>query len=254
MRSIAGSAAQKCIARALAAALVCVGPARATTFTDTFTPNPSGDWSNSTGNWTASGGDYYARVPNNHPVANSFLPFDLSNNNLVVTTTVNALGDGGIWVDSDGTGQNGILLVLGGGGYGNGTRGGPAGTEAYRHIASGGGFSSPQDAVNGVFTPGNTYTVSVVVSGGTYSAYNDPGGSFDGKSVLLTTLTNAAYSGGEIGLYDNQPNITTGSGSAVPTSFSDFSLQGQLVPEPSSMVLTGAGLAGIGIARRRGHT
>ncbi len=154
---------------------------------------------------------------------------------------MNALGDGGIWVDSDGTGQNGILLVIGGGGYGNGSHGSPAGTEAYWHIASGGGFSSPQDEVNGVFTPGNTYTVSVVVSGDTHSAYNDPYGSFDGNTVLLTALTNAAYPGGEVGLHDNQPNFTTGSGSGTPTSFSDFSLQGQLVPEPSSMVLIGAG-------------
>lgn len=73
MRSIAGRVTQTCIAGVLAAVVACVGPARATTFPDTVTPNPSGDCSNSTGNWTASGGDYYAQQPNNNPLANTFL-------------------------------------------------------------------------------------------------------------------------------------------------------------------------------------
>jgi hypothetical protein len=251
MRYIGAWATGSYVVAALALAAACAGPARAFTFTDNFSPSASSDWSNSSGNWTASSAEYYAQEPNNNPLASTFLPFDLSNSSLVVTTTVNALGDGGIWIDSDGTGQNGILLVLGGGGYGNGTRGGPAGTEAYWHIVTAGSFSSPQDEANGVFTPGDTYTISVVVAGDVYSAYQDPDGSFDGSSVLLTSLTDSTFSDGEVGLYDNQPNTTTGSGSGTPTSFSNFSLQGQVVPEPSSMLLILSGLAGFAAARRR---
>jgi hypothetical protein len=110
--------------------------------------------------------------------------------------------------------------------------------------------------VSGVFTPGDTYTITVTVNGDTYTAYEDPDGSLDVNSTVLTTLTDNSSTSGEVGLYDDQPNVTTGSGSGTPTSFSDFSLSGTLVPapEPSSLFLVGAGLAWLGAARRRQRT
>ena len=86
------------------------------TFTDNFSP-PSTLWSNSTGNWTSSGGTYYAQSPSNNPDTYSGLPF-VFNNNFLLTVTVNGLSDGGIWLDTDGSINNGVLLVLGGNGFG----------------------------------------------------------------------------------------------------------------------------------------
>jgi hypothetical protein len=191
-----------------------------TSFSDTFSP-PSSQWRNSIGNWTASGGDYFAQSPNNNPPTYTALPYDLSNTNLSLTVTVNALADGGIWLDTDGTNKNGVPLVLGGGSYGEGQRGGAAGNSAYWDVATNGSFSNPLDEVSGVFTPGNTYTITVIVNGNTYTAYNDPDGHFDQNSTVLTTLVDNTYSHGEVGLYDNQPGP---GGSGTPTSFSNFSV------------------------------
>jgi hypothetical protein len=156
----------------------------AATFWDNFSP-PSPLWSNSVGNWTASSGQYFAQNPNNSPLTYSGLPYDFTNSNLSVTVTVNALGDGGIWLDTDGTNQNGILLVLGGNGYGQGSRGATAGNEAYWHVVQNGSVNGGNEVVgSGVFTPGGTYTVTVLVNGDTYEAFKDPDGVYDANSVL----------------------------------------------------------------------
>jgi hypothetical protein len=228
-------------AAVLVGALVCAVPtwAGAVSFSDNFTPSPSPLWGNNTGNWTASSGDYFAQVPNNNPGAVTLLPFDLTDYTL--TTTVNAVGDGGIVVRENTAGTESITLVLGGLGYGQGVRCCDAGTAIYW----GDNSNSLQGEVTGVFTPGNTYTITVTAVGDTFSAY------IDGSSTPVTTLTDSiAGPDGIVGLYDDQPNTTTGSGFGPGTSFSNFSLQGtalNTVPEPSGAVLFSSGLAGLAL-------
>jgi len=205
------------------------------TFTDNFTPSASPLWNNLAGNWATSGGTYFAQVPNNNPLTFTGLPFDLTN--FTVTVTVNNLGDGGIWLRSDDTDKNGVLLVDGGGGYGQGTRGDGAGNSLYWHIVQNGSVSPPLDLVSGVFTPGGTYTITVVVSGDRFSAF------IDGSSTPVTTLVDSTFSSGHVGLYDDQPNTTTGSGFGPAQTFSNFSLQGSTVPEPGTALLLCTGLA-----------
>jgi len=185
-------------------------------FTDNFCNGASPLWNNYSGSWTTSGCTYFATIPNNSPSATTEVPFELTD--YTVTVTVNSLADGGIWNRSDGTNQNGILLVLGGNGYGQGNRGGNAGKSIYWHIVQNGVASVPQSEVDGVFTPGQTYTITVRVSGNTYSAY------INGSSTPVTTLVNSTFASGRVGLYDDQPNTTTGTGSGDPTTFSNLIL------------------------------
>ena len=60
------------------------------TFTDNFTPSASPLWNNFAGNWTASGGMYFAQIPNNNPPTFTGLPYDLTD--LTLSVTVNNLG------------------------------------------------------------------------------------------------------------------------------------------------------------------
>jgi hypothetical protein len=98
---------------ALVAVLTLPASAKATTFTDNFSP-PSTLWSNSIGNWTGGNGRYYAQAPSNSPETYSGLPFDFTNSNFSLTITINSLRDEGIWLDTDGSRNNGILFVAGG--------------------------------------------------------------------------------------------------------------------------------------------
>lgn len=193
--------------------------AQTISFSDTFNP-PSGLWSNSTGNWSASGGFYAAQMPNSLPPAASLLPFDLTNYTL--TVTVNAEGDSGIYVRTNAAGTKFVLLVIGGSGYGEGTRGGIAGTSLYwvDNTTS----SQGTDLIPSLFSPGNTYTLTIKAVGNTFSVY------MNGAVTPLTTFTDSvAGSDGFVGLYDDQPNIVTGHGSGAPTTFSNFSVQGTTV-------------------------
>jgi hypothetical protein len=91
------------------------------------------------------------------------------------------------------------------------------------------------------FTPDLTYTVTVLINGNTYQAFNDPDGHFDANSVLLTTLVDNTYTHGQVGLYDFYP----------ATSFSNFSVTDD-VPEPSTWTMLLIGFAGLGfLAYRR---
>jgi hypothetical protein len=214
------------------------------TFTDSFSPTPSPEWSNLSGNWTASSGDYYAQQPNNNPEAVSLLPFDLTGSSLSVT--VNGLADGGIVARSNSADTSYVLLVLGGNSYGQGGRGGNAGSSIY--FADSSNPSAKDAEVDNVFTPGNTYTITLTAVGDLFSAY------VDGSSTPITTWTDSvAGADGEVGLYDDQPNTTTGSGSGTPTTFSGFSLTGTTVPEPVTGVMLSFALACIGARVFRIH-
>jgi hypothetical protein len=200
------------------------------TFTDNFSP-PSPLWSNSIGNWTGGNGIYFAQAPSNNPETYSGLPFNFTNTNFSLTVTINGLRDEGIWLDTDGTRNNGILLVLGGNAQ--------TGNWAYWHSFQNGRHSSPLAVNTNAFTPDGTYTVTVLVNGNTYQAFNDPDGVYDANSVLLTTLVDNTYSSGHVGLYDFYS----------ATSFSNFSVEGELVggaavPGP----VAGAGLPGLVLA------
>jgi hypothetical protein len=215
------------------------------TFTDNFTPSASPLWNNYAGNWTTSSGTYFAQVPNNNPLTFTGVPFDLTD--FGVTVTVNNLGDGGIWLRGDDTNRNGVLLVTGGNGYGQGGRGDSAGNSLYWTVIQNGDCppSCPElDMVTGVFTPGGTYTITVVVTDDKYSAF------IDGSSSPATTLIDSTFSSGHVGLYDTQPNTTTGSGFGPPQSFSNFSLQGSTVPEPGTLLLFASGLVSLAWAQR----
>ncbi len=192
------------------------------TFKDNFKPTASSEWSNSSGNWTAIKGVYAPTVPNNSPLTYTGLPFDFTN--FTVTTVAVSVGDSGIFLRTDGTNKNGIVLVIGGEGYGQGQRGGGAGNSLYFSTIVDGSTSGPLDTVSGVFTPGQNYRIKVVVTGDTYKAYVN--------GVLKITFTSTLFSHGEVGLYGDQPNQTTGSGSGPTSGFSNFAVAGTLYAPP----------------------
>ena len=64
-------------------------------------------------------------------------------------------------VRTNATASQYLLLVLEGNGYGNGVRGGNAGSSIYWADSSNPGATL--NKVTGVFTPGNTYTITVTV-------------------------------------------------------------------------------------------
>ncbi len=189
------------------------------TFADTFAPHSS-QWSNLRGNWVSSNSEYYPLVPNNNPTTYTHLPFDFRDFTLKVTVV--AIGDGGVWIRTDGTGNNGILLVLGGGGYGQGVRNGVAGTQIYTHRVINGNYSSPIGQVDGVFTPGQNYDIRLRVVGTHYSIY------INGSSTPITQFDDNTFDHGFVGLYDDQPNTAAG-GFGPPMKFSNFRLNGNLV-------------------------
>jgi PEP-CTERM motif len=212
------------------------------TFTDDFSPQPSSLWSNSIGNWTSGSGKYFAQAPSDSPFTYSGLPFDFTNSHFSITVTINGLSDGGFWLDTDGTTHNAIGICFGCQGFGGGNTAFPAGTAAYWSVINNGSDSTPLNEVDGVFTPGGTYTVSVLVNGNTYQAFMDPDGVFDANSVLLTTLVDNTFSHGQFGLYDFDAAM----------SFSNLTVSGSLVsgavPEPSTWAMVLLGFCGLGFA------
>jgi len=228
----------------LLAAALMAGPVAAhadtISFSDNFDNGANAAWSNApgAGSWTAAGGVYNAQIPNNNPATYSGLPFVFDGSSLTLDVDVNALADGGIWINSDGTNQNGILLVLGGDGYGpnNGSQGG---TAIYWHVVQNGGFSSALQRVTGVFTPGQDYHLTVTATGNLYQAF------VNGSTTAATTLTDSTFTGGRVGLYDEWG----------PMTFDNFSVTGSAaVPEPGTWALMILGFGGAGAALRRRRT
>ncbi|QJU57021.1 hypothetical protein HL653_03785 [Sphingomonas sp. AP4-R1] len=220
-------------------------------FSDNFDAGSSPLWSNLRGNWTTSAGSYLAAIPNNHPLTATLLPFEMTDYKITVDAL--AVGDSGIWLRSDLNAQNGILLVLGGMGYGQGLRGGDSGNSVYFHVVSNGATSPAYGFVRRILSPGSNYQIGVDVTGNTYSV------SVNG--TLVTSFVNDQFASGYVGLNDNQPNRTTGSGSGAPTSYDNFRLQGSDTspPAPSpvprssiwSMLIAGFGLVGASMRKRR---
>jgi hypothetical protein len=212
------------------ASLFAQTPSREIVFGDNFAAGPSPLWNNYDGLWTANGGQYYAQVPNDAPLTYTGLPFVLTDFTLTVTTVA---GDGGIWLRSNENSPYGdyLLLVIGGDNYGQGARGGQAGTSLY--------FANAQkvalEQVDNVFVPGETYTITVTARGDRYSVY------INGATTPVATLVNSDYPYGQVGLYDDQPNTFTGDGFGVPTTFSNFFVLGTEVPPGVSILSPGSG-------------
>jgi hypothetical protein len=220
-------------------------------FKDAFKP-PSSQWDNASGNWTAVKGKYFAQQPNNNPEALTSLPFVFPNTGDSFVVKINNLGDGGLIFKSS-TSSDYVLLVVGGAGYGQGVRGGNAGVSAYWADAA-----NPSAAFNdntSAFTPGQTYVVKVTDTKGVFKAFEKVGTTFTQiTSFSYPTLTSFTF-----GLYDDQPNTTTGSGSGPAQSFSSLTLKSTgavttaaiaAVPEPATWATMLIGLGMIGALAR----
>jgi hypothetical protein len=181
-------------------------------FTDNFNSGASPLWGNQSGNWVTDAGAYNASNP--FSVNYSGLPFSLTD--FAVEVDIHNVADGGIWLRSDLTGQNGVLLVTGGRGWGYGDYNPQAGRGLYWHTIQGGSVSSVLNPVINLFTPEvSSIHLRVEVIGNTYSAY------LDGSPTPITSITSSLFSSGRVGLYD-----------FLVQTFDNFSLAA--VPEPST--------------------
>jgi hypothetical protein len=196
----------------------------ATLFFDNFNAGADPAWSNALGNWSASGGVYNAQSPSNVPPTYSLVTTLPALQNFALDVDIQTLQDGGVWLRTDNTTQNGVLLVTGG--YGGSLDG------LYWHTIQNGGYSGALNVVSGLgirLQPSTHLRVEVI--GDTYSAY------LNGSSSAATVLTTNLYSQGYAGLYD-----------FMGQSFDNFSIsdfnQG-VVPEPASISLLGLGMLGL---------
>jgi hypothetical protein len=180
-------------------------------FTDDFNLGASPLWGNQRGNWTDTGGTYNAQQYLTKPGSYSGLPIILED--FTVEVDINGVGDGGIYLRSDESGSNGVVLITGGNGFYNGDPG--SGRSLYWHVATNGSLSPIQNEVQNVFTnPGvqNTH-IRVEVVGNIYSAY------VDYSPTPTTVLTNSIFPTGRVGLFDNLPSL-------AQQAFDNFSLEG----------------------------
>lgn len=200
-------------------------------FFDDFNNGASPLWGNELGNWTAQGGGYYAQNPSNSPPTYSLLPWQLSD--FTINLDVNGVSDGGVWLRSDASTQNAVLLVIGGFSH--------SFTGFYFHTIENGNYSGPYAEVGGLFNQGDNIHVTIVVTGNEYDVF------LNGSPNPVTSFTYDVLTGGQVGLYDY-----TGHGYyGIDTSFDNFDLQGEAsTPEPVSLTLLGGGAA-IAFLRRK---
>ncbi|HWX19921.1 MAG TPA: hypothetical protein VN578_08460 [Candidatus Binatia bacterium] len=203
--------------------IFCLGPVSAQiVFTDNFDAGASPLWSNLRGNWASSGGVYYATQPNNIPATFTGLPFVLQN--FAIDVDINQVADGGIWLRSDASGTNGVLLVTGGYGWGSGNRGPNAGRSLYWHVITDANYNNPPilNPVFNVFTnPGvQNVHLRIEVVDNQYSAFVN--GSTNATTSLLET--NRTYSSGHVGLYDFSSQTFDNFVLQIPPGFGPYSL------------------------------
>lgn len=215
----------------LAASAVSVPMAQAEVLcSDPFDEALACEWGNEVGDWSVSSGAYDATQLSFSPVAQSSLPFVLTD--FVVEVDVSNIEDGGLWLRSSPfpstrTGRVGVLLVTGGFG---GT-----GTGLYWHVVEPTSTSLPAfGSASGLFTPGvSSARFRVEVIGDSYSVF------VDGATTAASTFVTSAFSSGQVALYDNSGQ-----------TFDNFVLTA--VPEPSALWLCAGGLLALGfVARRR---
>ena len=191
-------------------------------FTDSFDTAASPLWSNLRGGWFVANGVYAASQPNNNPPTFSGLPFVLQN--FAVDVDINQVADGGLWLRSDASGTNGVLLVTGGNGWGSGVRGGNAGRSLYWHVITQANYNNPPklNEVFNVFNPGvDNVHLRIEVMGNQYSAF------LNGSTNAITSLveTDNTYSSGIVGLYDFSTQTFDNFVLQIPPGFGPYSIR-----------------------------
>jgi 6-phosphogluconolactonase (cycloisomerase 2 family) len=152
-------------------------------------PYDGSQWNNERGDWSVSNGVYDAGSPSSNPLTyTSANTGDLTD--FVLEVDINSLHDGGLWLRSswDGVNMSGVLLVTGG--YTSGYDG------LYWHTCSNGSCSGALNVVSGLGLNNSDVHLKVVVQGNEYRVY------VNGSNTPATTLTDAQFSSGKVGLYD----------------------------------------------------
>jgi hypothetical protein len=190
-------------------------------FSDNFNSGASPSWSNLRGAWFTSNGSYAASQPQNIPPTFTGLPYVLQN--FAISMDINQVADGGVWLRSDPSGTNGVLLVTGGNGWGSGVRSGNAGRSLYWHVITAANYNNPPklNEVFNVFNPGvDTVHLRVEVVGNLYSAF------LNGSATPVTTLveTSDTYSSGIVGLYDFSSQTFDNVVLEIPLGFGPYPL------------------------------